>query len=198
MESIPQVPIKAQAAKEVFELADAAQLDAFETEFVQLHLPSKYTDKYSRWETRKPLSVLITPPKFYGRLVNVLVVPLDKPFDELNNSGHSRTNRKTIDQSDMAERTIGFDIFADLHSTGRGVIGSTQSKAWIWQRSDGQSIRSTSRLTNGEYGRLVEKPIRTRECIEELLVKSSDISLKLLSYAVRYPYMGGFESKRSS
>ena len=178
-------------AGKIFELQDKKQLDTFETELVATQLPSAFNDPLERWATRQSISELVVPPKFLGKVTNIVAVVMENPLEELEARGHKLLS-SIKDKDTVQQNIVGFHVLADMVSTGRGVIGSFDTRIWIWRRDSKESNRSHY----GEYHRFIDTPKKAMEDVERLIQTSSAIGLRLLKYSIRHPYLGGFETRR--
>lgn len=123
------------------------QLDQFEEAYVRTRLPeSKFDD--SGWLRRTKLSSELRPNKFNGTLINIAAEVMPDAYPRLSEHlpGAQRAN---IDEA--INNTIGFRIVADKHSTGKGIIGTTEIWSWAY---------TLSSRSQKFYGRLRRKIIR--------------------------------------
>lgn len=158
-------------------IGGGSDLDQFESAFVQAKLPSRYQDSLKRWQARPKLHDELRQKGFNGRLTDVKAIVLDEPYLQL-----TKFSRNFIGMVDAESRTIGFRLLANLSSTGRGNIGSIDSRVWVYQRLVGGALNMY-----GEYGRKIEKPAKSQKSVEEAIEEAKRTGTLVLMWAISNP-----------
>lgn len=113
------------------------------------------------------------PPKFYGKLQNFEVVILQD------------IDTPTIDYLD--HRTVRIGLFADMFSTGRGVVGKVAKKFTVGTNMAG-------RLITSRYGNIRELH-NAEKAAAELNLQASEMATKVIVNGLRRVYYGGLPGR---
>lgn len=138
---------------------------------------------YDGWHSNsKPPSRAMKPPKFYGKLQNFEVVILQD------------IDTPTIDYLD--HRTVRIGLFADMFSTGRGVVGKVAKECTVgttvppehrWKHTAGRLI--TSRYRN------IRELHNAEKVAAELNLQASEMATKVIVNGLRRVYYGGLPGR---
>jgi hypothetical protein len=176
---------------EVLELPDLAAFRDLEDTFSN-YVPCAGRDMI-RWLGRKNIEDLVRPKKFFGRIANITLVYVSEPNDYAAENDFSfgpGTTRGLCfkDQNEITKQYMfGFTFLSELHSTGKGSIGTLRSFLAYAppQLQDNFLGRSFT------IRRVVSKPtIEAGVSLEELRAKSIKTALRVRANKAAYPYGG--------
>ncbi|MCA9337754.1 hypothetical protein KC951_03525 [Candidatus Saccharibacteria bacterium] len=195
-EPINLPPEASQLAGTVRAFDTIDSLEDYESLLTHYYLPDLYDYGYQRaavavWEGRPPLGDMVRPPKFYGRIGNVVVAHIEDPFTELVTTRKRYKTTLEPNEEWYREHIIGMSVAAELHSTGRGTIGSLSTLIWLYPR-----ISLDTAVNNGAYHRVLEKPKQVSQSVIEVIENSSAIARQNIAQAIQHPYSGAFETRR--
>src|SRR3989344_4046836 len=181
----PDIPFADLRSDDTISLLDGVELNQFEADIVAANLPPLVPDTLDRWATRDKLSDMIRPKRFYGTLGKVAVAIMSEPIEVLVHApgGHN------INLEWAKEHTLGFQVFAELRSSGRGIIGTTTNGVIIHQRrpmfNKGRGAYKSSIINNfGEYRRYIEKPYPVDHNVESLISEARKKGIEVVRAAI--------------
>jgi hypothetical protein len=121
-------------------LDDITQMPAFEDMVAEQVDPTMTPAMRDAWAGRVVIRDLLRPPRFNGSLTDIKLVVMEAPLDRLFDarergwtfsrhigSGYP-INRPHDDE--ITGSYQGFELMANAHSTGRGVVGQVQAEIW--------------------------------------------------------------------
>lgn len=168
------------------------------------------------WSGRVAIRELLKPPKFNGRIGNIILSVIENPYEQLINA-HNRNvtftrkggigGQNLTRSSERADKTLplfkGFTFTAEATSTGRGVIGQIQAELYYFPVSLKRNYVSSSRqpykdVTNAagsSVKRVVSKPeIASEQSFIELADTSRLIAYSVLRSNIKRPFSQPFHS----
>ncbi len=200
---LPSTP--AELAGEVRAFTDLRAVAEYESALTQHYMPDIYREHLPSaievWIGRKSLVEALRPAKFYGNISNIVVSHFEEPFDELTTRVPMYATSLSKYEDWYREHIVGMAVQGELRSTGRpGIITSLNTGLWLYPRhlafNERGKIPSGIASSKGAYHRVVDRPRQVEESVEELVLRSSSIGLKILKQAMARPLTGGFETAK--
>lgn len=177
---------------DAIEFADIAELVTFE-DIIAKEVDSNYDP--ALWTGRQQLRGLLRPAKFNGRIVDIKLIMMNKPYQRLLdanqrgwNVGGSSRNRtlRTNDAESLEDRYKGFIFIADARSTGRGSMGQIQTELWYYPVPP-KVIKAGSIITG--YNRLKSGEVRKYAYVstKDRLERANGVDTKAINRVVAKP-----------
>lgn len=169
-----------------------SQLSGFEDMVAEYIDPDMDYSAREAWAGRMAVKEMLRPPKFYGSVININLVAIPEPFDELvraaREGGRFRGEKgvpipKSISQNpDVMQSYLGFRFLADAKTSGKGVIGQIQAGLWYGKVPPDEVGRPKAK-THG--GRSVQRYV-TKALLEKArIVTPPETSRRIGYHALR-------------
>jgi hypothetical protein len=141
MSEVPKESIEIFQTGNILEFNDLTELVTFEDTIAFDVDPDLDLDL---WACRVNLREFMKPPKFNGRLINIKLVVMEKPYDRLldaNERGWSLQSTASsagvkitdpVNQQHIIPKMRGFVFVADASSSKGGVISQVQAEMWYY------------------------------------------------------------------
>mgnify|MGYP001229691712 CR=1 FL=1 len=204
---MPDLPstISELPAGSVIEFDDITELPAFEDQLANEIDPYMGGSSTDMWAGRTALRDFIRPPKFNGRIGNIVLHVLENPYEQLitaggrgvkftrrGGSGGSSAQLSSEFEDVLAPLYKGFLFTASANSSGRGEIGQIQSELYYCpsplMRVGNGIYKNVTARAGASVLRIVSKPVIVAEdAFTELEETSRRIAYRVLSDGLKNP-----------
>ncbi len=170
----------------VIELADITELPKVEDTIAFAIDPKLDADA---WATRENARDIVRPPKFQGRIANIVLEVMEEPYEQLRSArergwqfagGGSHHGKRSTDVTKRAlGKYVGLQFVGEAYSTGRGMIGQIQAEMWYLPIAG--RAKNGKLLTNAatEGGRSVKRFITRPRYEKEQFIPLRNVSRRI-------------------